>query len=299
KLFLLTLAVADDLGAIGVIAVFYSTSIRFVWLGAAIALLVIVWLMRRRRIWYGPLYLFIGIVVWYCMLKSGVHATVAGVAMGFLTPTDALRPDLDSESVINRLEGQSELTAADVAAASFLITESIPVGERLVDRMLPWTSYVIIPIFALCNAGILLTSESLRAAATSTVTWGVALGLVVGKTVGVFGAATIAIAIGIARRPRGATNLHMVGIAMAAGIGFTVALFVTGLAFTNPIFTEEAKVGILGASAVAALLSAVVLSAAARRSSAAELAIEAAENAELFDEVLPSDLISEKRSLND
>ncbi|CAB4988709.1 unannotated protein [freshwater metagenome] len=290
---------ADDLGAIGVIAVFYSTSIRFVWLGAAIALLVIVWLMRRRRIWYGPLYLFIGIVVWYCMLKSGVHATVAGVAMGFLTPTDALRPDLDSESVINRLEGQSELTAADVAAASFLITESIPVGERLVDRMLPWTSYVIIPIFALCNAGILLTSESLRAAATSTVTWGVALGLVVGKTVGVFGAATIAIAIGIARRPRGATNLHMVGIAMAAGIGFTVALFVTGLAFTNPIFTEEAKVGILGASAVAALLSAVVLSAAARRSSAAELAIEAAENAELFDEVLPSDLISEKRSLND
>jgi NhaA family Na+:H+ antiporter len=299
KLFLLTLAVADDLGAIGVIAVFYSTSIRFVWLGAAIVLLVIVWLMRRRRIWYGPLYLFIGIVVWYCMLKSGVHATVAGVAMGFLTPTDALRPDLDSESVINRLESQSELTAADVAAASFLITESIPVGERLVDRMLPWTSYVIIPIFALCNAGILLTSESLRAAATSTVTWGVALGLVVGKTVGVFGAATIAIAIGIARRPRGATNLHMVGIAMAAGIGFTVALFVTGLAFTNPIFTEEAKVGILGASAVAALLSAVVLSAAARRSSAAELAIEAAENAELFDEVLPSDLISEKRSLND
>lgn len=290
---------ADDLGAIGVIAVFYSTSIRFVWLGAAIALLVIVWVMRRRRIWYGPLYLFIGIVVWYCMLKSGVHATVAGVAMGFLTPTDALRPDLDSESVINRLESQSELTAADVAAASFLITESIPVGERLVDRMLPWTSYVIIPIFALCNAGILLTSESLRAAATSTVTWGVALGLVVGKTVGVFGAATIAIAIGIARRPRGATNLHMVGIAMAAGIGFTVALFVTGLAFTNPIFTEEAKVGILGASAVAALLSAVVLSAAARRSSAAELAIEAAENAELFDEVLPSDLISEKRSLND
>jgi NhaA family Na+:H+ antiporter len=299
KLFLLTLAVADDLGAIGVIAVFYSTSIRFVWLGVAIALLVIVWLMRRRRIWYGPLYLIIGIVVWYCMLKSGVHATVAGVAMGFLTPTDALRPDLDSESVIDRLENQSELTAADVAAASFLINESIPVGERLVDRMLPWTSYVIIPIFALCNAGILLTSESLRAAASSTVTWGVAVGLVVGKTVGVFGAATIAIAIGIARRPRGATNLHMVGIAMAAGIGFTVALFVTGLAFTNPIFTEEAKVGILGASAVAALLSAVILSAAARRSSAAELAIEAAENAELFDEVLPSELISERKISND
>ena len=282
KLFLLSLAVADDLGAIGVIAVFYSTSIRFVWLGAAIALLAVVWLMRRRRIWYGPLYLIIGIVVWYCMLKSGVHATVAGVAMGFLTPTDALRPNLDSESVIDRLENQDELTAADVAAASFLINESVPVGERLVDRMLPWTSYVIIPIFALCNAGILLTSESLRAAATSTVTWGVGMGLVVGKTVGVFGAATIAIAFGVARRPRGATNLHIAGIAMAAGIGFTVSLFVTELAFTEPLFTEQSKVGILAASAIAALLSALVLSIAARRSSAAELAIEAAENAELF-----------------
>jgi len=285
KLFLLSLAVADDLGAIAVIAVFYSKSVSFAWLAASLVLLVGVWLMRRRRIWYGPIYLGIGIVVWYCMLKSGVHATVAGVAMGFLTPTDALRPDLDTEAIADRLENQPELTAADVAAASFLINESVPVGERLVDRMLPWTSYVIIPIFALCNAGILLTSESLRAAASSTVTWGVALGLVVGKAVGIFGAATLAIAFGFAKRPRGATNLHILGIAMAAGIGFTVALFVTGLAFTDPLFTEEAKVGILGASAIAAALSGIVLSTAARRSSAGELALEAEENAELFGEI--------------
>lgn len=291
KLFLLTLAVADDLGAIAVIAVFYSESVNFTWLGAAVVLLVGVWLMRRRRIWYGPIYLAIGIVVWYCTLKSGVHATVAGVAMGFLTPSDALRPDLDTEAIADRLENQPELTAADVAAASFLINESVPVGERLVDRMLPWTSYVIIPIFALCNAGILLSSEALRAAAGSTVTWGVALGLVVGKTVGIFGAAVLAIAIGVARRPRGATNLHISGIAMAAGIGFTVALFVTELAFTDPLFTEEAKVGILGASVVAAIFAVTVLSAAARRSTASELAIEAAENAELFGEIQASDLI--------
>lgn len=293
KLFLLTLAVADDLGAIGVIAIFYSQSVRFAWLGGAIALLIVVWLMRRRRIWYGPIYLALAIVVWYCMLRSGVHATVAGVAMGFLTPTDALRPDLDTEAIADRLENQPELTAADVAAASFLINESIPVGERLVDRLLPWTSYVIIPIFALCNAGILLTSESLRAAAGSTVTWGVGLGLVAGKTIGVFGAAALAIGLGIARRPRGASNLHMVGIAMAAGIGFTVALFVTGLAFTDPLFTEAAKVGILGASAVAALLSGLVLTIAARRASAGELAIEARENAELFDEVPASTVIAD------
>lgn len=299
KLFLLTLAVADDLGAIGVIAIFYSKSVNFAWLGAAIALLFVVWLMRRRRIWYGPIYLAFGIAVWYCTLKSGVHATVAGVAMGFLTPTDALRPDLDTEAIADRLENQPELTAADVAAASFLINESIPVGERLVDRMLPWTSYVVIPIFALCNAGILLNSEALRAAAGSTVTWGVGLGLVLGKTVGIFGAARLAIALGLARRPRGVTNLHMVGIAMAAGIGFTVALFVTELAFTDPLFTEEAKVGILGASLVAAVLSGVLLRLAAQRSSAGELAIEAVENAELFGEITTSKLIvddGEKRN---
>lgn len=284
KLFLLTLAVADDLGAIGVIAVFYSQSVRFAWLGAAVVLLVLVWFMRRRRIWYGPLYFAIAVVVWYCMLKSGVHATVAGVAMGFLTPTDPLRPDLDAEAIADRLENRAELSAEDVQHASFLIRESVPVGERLVDRLLPWTSYVIIPIFALCNAGILLTGEALRQAAGSSVTWGVALGLVVGKTVGVCGAALLAIRLGIAVRPRGATNLHMLGIAMAAGIGFTVALFVTGLAFDEPTFTDQAKVGILLASAVAAVLSGLVLRLAAARSSAGELAIEAAENAEVFEE---------------
>lgn len=284
KLFLLTLAVADDLGAIGVIAVFYSQSVRFAWLGAAVALLMLVWFMRRRRIWYGPLYFAIAVVVWYCMLKSGVHATVAGVAMGFLTPTDPLRPDLDAEAIADRLENRAELSAEDVQHASFLIRESVPVGERLVDRLLPWTSYVIIPIFALCNAGILLTGEALRQAAGSSVTWGVALGLVVGKTVGVCGAALLAIRLGIAVRPRGATNLHMLGIAMAAGIGFTVALFVTGLAFDEPSFTDQAKVGILLASAVAAVLSGLVLRLAAARSSAGELAIEAAENAEVFEE---------------
>lgn len=287
KLFLLTLAVADDLGAIGVIAVFYSQSVRFAWLGAAVALLVLVWFMRRRRIWYGPLYFAIAVVVWYCMLKSGVHATVAGVAMGFLTPTDPLRPDLDAEAIADRLENRAELSAEDVQHASFLIRESVPVGERLVDRLLPWTSYVIIPIFALCNAGILLTGEALRQAAGSSVTWGVALGLVVGKTVGVCGAALLAIRLGIAVRPRGATNLHMLGIAMAAGIGFTVALFVTGLAFDEPTFTDQAKVGILLASAVAAVLSGLVLRLAAARSSAGELAIEAAENAEVFEERAP------------
>ena len=282
KLFLLSLAVADDLGAIAVIAIFYSKSISFLWLGGAVVLLAMVWFMRRRRIWYGPMYFALGVVVWYCMLKSGVHPTVAGVAMGFLIPTDPLLPDLDAEAIADRLENREELSAEDVQHASFFIKESVPVGERLVDRLLPWTSYVVIPLFALCNAGVLLTSEAMGQAVGSSVTWGVGLGLLVGKTIGVFGAAMLAIKLGIAVRPRGATNLHMIGIALAAGIGFTVALFVTGLAFEEPAYAEQAKVGILMASFVAAALSAAVLRIASSRVSAKELEIEAAENAEVF-----------------
>ena len=294
KVFLLSLAVADDLGAITVIAIFYSSSVAFLWLVAAALLLVGVWVLRRRRVWYGPLYFVLGVVVWYCMYRSGVHPTVAGVAMGFLMPTQPLRPDVGAAEIADRLENQAELTAADVENAAFLIRESVPVGERIVDRWLPWTSYVIIPIFALCNAGVALSGGALSAAAGSRVTWGVAIGLVVGKTIGVFGAAWLAITFGLARRPRGATSLHMLGIAMAAGIGFTVALFVTGLAFDSAEITDQAKVGILFASVVAAVLSTIVLRLAAARASTSELELEALENEVLFAEVAPGAVIDER-----
>lgn len=284
KLFLLTLAVADDLGAIAVIAFVYSRSVSVTWLAAAGAILLVVVLLRRLRVWYLPIYVVLGVVVWYCMFRSGVHATVAGVVLGFLAPTRPLRDDLDAHEIVRDLEQDPHLTAADVREASFLIAETVPVGDRLLDRLHPWSSFVIIPIFALVNAGIPLSVDALRAAASSSVTWGVGVGLVVGKTVGVFVAATLAIATGLARRPRGVTNLHLLGIAMAAGIGFTVALFVTGLAFTTAELTDDAKVGILGASVVAAFGAAIVLRVASARASADELALEAAENAALFAE---------------
>ena len=294
KVFLLSLAVADDLGAITVIAVFYTSSVAFAWLVAALVLLVVVWVLRQRRVWYGPLYFVLGVVVWYCMYRSGVHPTVAGVAMGFLMPMQPLRPDLGAAEIADRLENQAELTATDVENAAFLIRESVPVGERISDRWLPWTSYVVIPIFALCNAGVALSGEALGAAVGSRVTWGVTLGLVVGKTIGVFGAATLAIALGIARRPRGATTLHMIGIAMAAGIGFTVALFVTSLAFDSVEATDQAKVGVLAASVIAAVLSTLTLRLAASRASASELQLEALENEELFAESAPGVVIDER-----
>ncbi len=269
KLFLLTLAVADDLGAIFVIAIAYSQGLAFTWLAAAAVTLLVVFGLRRAGVWFLPLYIVLGVLAWYFMLRSGVHATVAGVILGFLTPTKPLRDDLDANAVTATLHAQRETTPMDVRNAAFHIKESLPVDVRLVDLLHPWTGYVIIPLFALANAGVPLGAEALRAAVTSPITIGVFLGLVVGKTIGVMGAATLASKLGVARMPDGVTMRQMLGISMAAGIGFTVAIFVTGISLADPALQDQAKIGIFAASLVAALLSAGVLS-TARRSPVAE-----------------------------
>ncbi len=285
KLFLLTLAVADDLGAIGVIAFAYSDGLAWTWLAGAIAIFAGAYLLRRAHVWYLPVYVVLGAIAWYCMFRSGVHATITGVVFGFLTPTSPLRTDLDAEAIADRLENQPELTAADVRAAAFEIREAVPVNERITDALHPWTSYVIVPIFALANAGVALSADALSAAFTSTVTLGVLLGLVVGKTVGVTVAALLARASGLARFPAGMNLWSLVGIAMAGGIGFTVAIFVTGISLDAPLLQEEAKIGIFAASFLAAGLSAIVLSIAHKRETPAELAADVEAEAELFEEV--------------
>lgn len=282
KLFLLTLAVADDLGGIAVIATFYASGISFAWLAAAIAALAAMYLIRRARVWFYPAYVVLGVLAWYFMFRSGVHATIAGVAAGFLTPTTPLHPEIDPEAVADRLENREELSAAVVRDAAFLIKEAVPVDERLTNLLLPWTSYVVIPIFALANAAIPLNGSALGDALGSRVTLGAFLGLLVGKTLGVTGASLLAIKLKLATRPRGVTNLHLLGAAIAAGIGFTVAIFVSSLAFDDLVLQEDAKVGIFAASLSAAAISLLVLSAAARRATPEERALEEAEDAELF-----------------
>ncbi len=284
KLFLLTLAVADDLGGIGVIAIFYSDGLLFGWLAGAFAVFGVMYLLRRYGVWFFPLYVVLGVLAWYCMFRSGVHATIAGVVIGFLTPTKPLRPGVEAETIADRLENQPELSAAEVKNASFLIRESVPVNERLTDMLHPWTSFLIIPIFALANAAIPLNGRALSDAASSSITWGVALGLFVGKAVGVSGMSWIAVKIGVARLPRGATWLHMFGIAVAAGIGFTVAIFITGISFTDVVLQEDAKIGIFAASIAAAIVGSLILAAAHRRASPKEQALEEAEEAEFFAE---------------
>ena len=193
KLFLLTLAVADDFGGIGVIAIFYSDGLAFGWLAGAFAVFLGMYLLRRLGVWWFPLYVVLGVVAWYFMLRSGVHATIAGVVIGFLTPTKPLRPGVEAETIADRLENQPELSAADVKNASFLIRESVPVDERLMDMLHPWTGFLIIPVFALANAAIPLNATALVRRRELEHHVGSRSGLVLGKTIGVTGMAWLAV----------------------------------------------------------------------------------------------------------
>lgn len=237
RLFLLSLAIVDDLGAIVVIAVFYSSSVSFGWLGTSIAVLALLLVLRRLRVASVVPYLLVGVVAWYCMFRSGVHSTIAGVAVGLLIPLAPVRRDGSGGSMASRLE----------------------------DRLHPWSTWLIVPLFALANAGVALGGGMVRDALSSSVAWGILLGLVVGKTIGVGGASYLAIRTGLAARPQGTTGLHMLGVSLTAGIGFTVALFVAQLAFDDPVTTDWARLAVLLASAVAACTALVVFAIAVRR----------------------------------
>jgi NhaA family Na+:H+ antiporter len=174
------------------------------------------------------------------------------------------RPRLDeasAEELVDALENRSDLDASDVRATAAAIKASVSDCDRAIDALHPWTSYVIVPLFALANAGVELSASSF--ASPSAVFVGVVLGLVVGKLVGVAGFAWLAVRFGIARLPDGVAWGHMVGLAAVAGIGFTVALFIAGLAFTGELL-DDAKLGVLTASLVASVLGAVLLMRASR-----------------------------------
>jgi NhaA family Na+:H+ antiporter len=225
KVFLLTLAIADDIGAIVVIAFFYSSSLDLGWLLVAVVWLAGIVVLLRWHVRWIPLYVVMGIAVWFATFESGVHATIAGVALGLLTP------------------------ARDSGVA-----------ERFQHALHPWSSFVVIPIFALANAGLVLTGDAFGNALTSPVALGVAVGLVMGKIVGISLAALAATSLGVARLPEGVSWRHIVGAAAVAGIGFTVSLFIADLAFSDAGLAAEAKIGILAASIVAGVTGALILS---------------------------------------
>lgn len=259
RIFLLALAVVDDIGSILVIAVFYTGSVDLQALGWGALLLGIIVAANRFGVRTIGLYVVLGVLFWVALEKSGIHATIAGVILGLLTPAHThyspagFRPAM--ESLARRYEAAAERhdeaeTTATLAEIDDLVEGSESALERLERQVHPWSSYLILPLFALANAGIVLSGGALSEAFSSSVTLGVIAGLLVGKTVGVTAFSYIAVKSGLAVLPRGVTWNHIIGTAILAGIGFTVSIFIAHLAYGQAL-SDEAKIGVLFASIIA------------------------------------------------
>jgi NhaA family Na+:H+ antiporter len=237
KLFLLTLAIVDDLAAILIIAVFYTADLSTVSLALAGGCLVVLLALNLAGVRRFTPYLVLGVVLWLCVLKSGVHATLSGVALAFLLP----------------LKGGSE-PREDRAFV------------KLEHALKPWVAFLVMPVFAFANSGLNLAGITPEMA-TNPVTLGIVAGLFFGKQFGVFGASWALIRLGLARLPDGANWGQLYGVSACAGIGFTMSLFIGTLAFADPALQPTVRLGVLVASLLSATLGYVLCSAAARKNS--------------------------------
>ncbi len=255
RAFLLGLAIVDDIGAIVIIAAVYSTGLAVGWLAAAVIGVGLTGVVRIAGIHTTWVYAVVGSFVWFSLHEAGIHPTIAGVAMGLLAPSTArLQPEfIDSDELNDLSDAHAAHTTTEIARGS------VSVVEWLQHVLHPWTSYLIVPIFAFANSGIKISVDGLRDAAGSAITWGVLLGLLVGKPIGVVVATRLAVRSGAADTPDGTTPHQILGVGAAAGIGFTVSLFITELALTDPADQANAKLAILIASVVAAGLSTLIL----------------------------------------
>lgn len=268
RVFMLGLAVVDDLGAIAVIAIAYTETIDFAQLGMTAGLIVAMIAANRLGLRQPAVTAALAFLIWVAVLKSGVHATVAGVIIAGLTParSSVSREEFAEESDALLAEYRTAMTAGDHERADGILGEVEEISqateaplERLERTIHPWTSYVILPLFALANAGIEFSEGTLGQAASSSVTIGVFAGLVFGKLVGITLFPWVASRLGIVELPSGISWLHVAGVALVGGIGFTVAIFVTGLAFDDHALVDNAKMGILAASLVAGLVGYCIL----------------------------------------
>ncbi len=233
KIFLLALAIIDDLGAIIIIALFYTDNLSLLSLSLALAGIVVLAALNARGVTRLAPYLLTGIFIWVCVLKSGVHATLAGVAVALAIP------------LTSRAEGEPSLL------------------EQLEESLHPWVAFAVLPLFAFANAGVSLQGLSLENL-LEPIPLGIAAGLFAGKAIGVFGATWIAVMGGLAGKPDGATWLQILGIALLSGIGFTMSLFIGMLAFPDPAEAASLRLGVLTGSLVSAVVGYLILAASVR-----------------------------------
>jgi Na+:H+ antiporter, NhaA family len=266
KVFLLTLAVVDDLGSIAVVALFYSRGVELGTLTLAAGLLVVVAALVRAGVWWLPLHVGLGLAVWLTMWHSGVSPALAGVAMGLLTPARPTAPPEVARDVGGALAGQLADDPHPPRLREMLreARGTVPLAERLAHDLHPVSAFLVVPLFALANAGISLERGALAGAGAGAVLGGVVAGRVVGKLAGIAAATWLAVRLRLADRPEGASWAQLAGVATVAGIGFTVPLFVADLAFPDGRFQAPVKVGLLAASVIAGAAGALVLWLAAR-----------------------------------
>lgn len=273
KVFLTTLAIVDDLGAVVVIALFYTSEISMASILAGLCVLLVMYAANRlgvKNVWF---YALLGIGgVWTSFLMSGVHATIAAVLSAFVIPADSSIPEMafirrmrrqlrnfehaDSNDV-SLLEHEQVEIITDMSSTS---RDAVPPLQRLEHAMHPFVTFVIMPVFALANAGVTFVGMDLGALFSSAVVPGVALGLIVGKPAGVLLSTWLLTRLGVGRLPESMTWRHVLGIGALAGIGFTMSMFVTALAFTDAEYLVQAKAGIFAASLLSAIIGYVILS---------------------------------------
>ncbi len=282
KLFLTAFAIIDDIGAVVVIAVFYTGDIVWGNLGIAGIFLALLVLAGRLGIRHPIVYALLGVIVWLAFLKSGVHATVAGVLIAATIPT---RVSVDSRSYLTRardlifafersVEGahQEERSHQQIALIKELEHNSenmLSPLQRFEVALHPWVAFIIMPLFALSNAGVRVEG-SFISTLTDPITLGIVIGLFVGKQVGVTFLSWIAVRLGFADLPYGVTWLQFYGVALLGGIGFTMSIFIAGLAFTDGDFTAKATMGVLLGSAISGIMGYLILHRAGSRPLATE-----------------------------
>jgi Na+/H+ antiporter NhaA len=259
RLFLLTLAIVDDIGAIGVMAVFYTDAVVVPALLVALALVAVLLAMRWMGVWRLTPYVLVGVALWLAVHESGVHATLAGVVLGLVLPA---RPPSEREIARTAQFGRALREAPDAQRArltNLAVAATVPANARLQESLHRWTAYVVVPVFGLANAGVRLDGETLETALGSPVTLGVLLGLVAGNAVGITAGTFVALRTGWGVLPGGVRWSHLMAGATLAGIGFTISLFITDLAFDDVLLREQAKIGILAGSLAAAVLGTLLL----------------------------------------
>ena len=267
RVFLSTLAVADDIIAIIVIAIFYASDISLFWLAMAAVVLAVLIAMNRGHIYSLAPYILVGIVLWYCVYMSGIHSTIAGVLLAFTIPSGSrinmksfmswsggkvkqAKAEYDAETPVIAQEDYIET----ITSLSKIAKQVVPPATRLEQKLYPWVYFLILPLFALTNADVSLVGLDLGATVTSPVFLGVFLGLLLGKPIGITLMSFIVVKTGLSSLPKNVNWIHMIGAGILGGVGFTMAIFVANLAYNDESLIAIAKMGILSASLLAGII---------------------------------------------